>query len=69
MLCTHFLMTEYTSDQLERAQVPHANPVHHAQDCAPAVVRLPESDTHTSMLQRYATRLRRVNLSTLLYSI
>ena len=69
MLCTHFLMTEYTSDDpLERAHVPPANPAHHAQDGAPAVVRLPEADTHTSMLERYITRLRGLNLSTLLYS-
>ena len=64
MLCTHFLMTEYTSD----SPTPD-NSVRHTHDSAPVVVSLPEADAHTSVLQRYTARLRRLNFAALLYSV
>ena len=66
MLCTHFLLTEYTADAGVDECADCAPLARHAQS-QPAVVRLPAPDRPPSIFRRYARRLARVDLPALLY--
>lgn len=65
MLCTHFILTEYTDPR--NAMPAHAYPQTHAPlSSEPAVVPLPAPQT-PSMFQRCARRLASLDLPALLY--
>ena len=68
MLCTHFLLTEYTAARADECPdcAECAPLARHAQS-QPAVVRLPAPDSPPSIFRRYARRLARVELQKLLY--
>jgi len=65
MLCTHFLLTEYTADAGDACA--ECAPLARHAESQPAVVRLPAPDRPPSIFRRYARRLAHVDLQKLLY--
>ena len=65
MLCTHFLLTEYT-DARAKDKSAAAPVVYPPPTSEPAVVPLPKTPT-PSIFRRYARRLARADLPALLF--
>ena len=66
MLCTHFLLTEYTDARAKEKSAKDAPVAYPPPTSEPAVVPLPKTPT-PSIFRRYARRLARADLPALLF--
>ena len=71
MLCTHFLMTEFTDMKCvhsEPPKLPHTT-AYATHSTHAAVVELPTPERESSFLHRCTRHLRKLNLQTMFYNI
>jgi len=80
MLCTHFLMTEFTDVKYAHPEPPklphtHAYNTHthnthtYTDNTRVAVVELPTTQHESSLLRRCTRHMRKLNLQTMFYNV